>query len=196
MELRSRWTNDSSTKANRALKLGLMSNLTENLPIESPLGQLVDLRGIELTEIIKERTLEYIDFSSINTVAPGQFVFCKVRACLFNQGTLSTNLGDNFDRCRFIQCNLRRACIRGRFTECDFTNAVFSNALGNEVVFSKCIFKNCNFKGANLYNCTFENCTVRDCKFGKGSFAGSKFSGVDPHSINFEDTIVDRVEFT
>ncbi|UUZ52816.1 pentapeptide repeat-containing protein [Massilia sp. H-1] len=168
-QLRARWTTHLAAEGEAALAGAG----------EPPFPQLadgfIDLRGLEIGQMIKNAKIQSVDLTGATLVRFGQFAMCNVENTRFPFASMETNIGASFKDCDFTSAKLLRALFRGSFVNCDFSKANLSSAKGSQVKFVNCVFHKTNFMKAMLLQCTFEDCRFEDCKFGRTSFGYSKF---------------------
>lgn len=184
-----RWTPDATILGNRSL----MGNGPSPFPLLA--DGYRDLRGLVISEIVKNITISDTDFGNCATHGFGQFNMCRVHRCRFRASELMTNLGSEFRECDFSDANLTGALLRGKFVNCCFNSTNLSSALGNQVQFVGCQFHKSNFRKAMLKNSLFEECTFSECRFGSGSLARSRFLETRLESIEFGNTLMEKVIF-
>lgn len=185
--LKSRWNTESSRIGMHFLS-GSQAPPFPNLP-----NGLIDLRGIAISEVIKNATFCKVDFSGSSIVGFGQFAFCRMRYCCFSKSELTTNLGSLFEDCDFTGSNLAGAILRGKFIDCDFNSAILTSARGGSVEFNRCVFKKTNFRKAELTHCLFQECQFEECKFGSGSLSYSKFVRSTLNLQTLGNTLLEKV---
>jgi len=189
-ELCSRWTPEISD-------LGLRSLQGSG---DDPYPQLADgrhdLRGLTISQFVKNVKVSDADLSYCSTDGFGQFGMCHVLRCSFYEAKLTTNIGSDFQMCDFSVAHLRGVVLRGKFVECDFSSADLSSAMGNQVTFVGCTFIKTNFRKATLAHCLFDDCTFAACKFGSGSLASSRFVRSPMASIELGNTLMEKVIFS
>ena len=185
--VRNRWTAESSNAGMRML-CGQGSP-----PFPTLDSGLDDLRGLTITQFIKNVKIRQFDLSGARTEGFGQFGLCSVSLCSFEGSALTTNIGSVFEECDFTSATLSGAVLRGRFSACNFTSAKMTSVMGDQVQFVGCMFTNTNFRKALLTDCLFEDCHFGGCKFGSGSFSFSKFcrSAIDPDTLG--NTLMEKV---
>ncbi|PQO46695.1 pentapeptide repeat-containing protein [Blastopirellula marina] len=152
-----------------------------------------DLRGLTITQFIKNVSLKNIDFSGAATVGFGQFGMCMIAGCRFSNATLTTNLGHRFQDCDFTAAKMSGAVMRGEFADCNFSSANLTGVRGGQVQFVRCVFSQANLRKATLTHCSFTECEFEGCKFGSGSLSYSKFvsSPIEPESLG--NTLLEKV---
>lgn len=164
---------------------------------DPPFGSLedgrVDLRGLAITQFVKNRTLESFDLSGVSLDGFGQFGMCSLIQCRFCHSQLPTNLGNNFTGCDFSSAKLAGAVLRGKFTDCDFASANLTSVMGDQVQFVRCSFTKTNFRKATLTHCSFEDCEFESCKFKSGSLAFSKFIRCSIPKGDLGNTLMEKV---
>jgi Pentapeptide repeats (9 copies) len=191
--LRSRWSDADVLKINKLLTSGQI--LAEEMGrSDAAPGPFIDLRGFNVTSVVKKVELTHIDLSYGWASEAGQFGLCKIQHCLFIGGEFGTNLGRSFVDCDFTIAKLQRGAFFGEFRDCIFAGANLSNARGN-VKFINCSFRGANLKGAHFLNCVFDACDFAECKLGNGSFAFSTIIGVKQSEVEFKDTLLEGVVF-
>jgi fluoroquinolone resistance protein len=191
-KLKQRWLPERLQEVNAQLASGDM--------IKSPFPMVTgdnvarhDLRGIIITEMVSNVTLDGIDLSFSAFSGAGQFVNASCVECAFVGASLETNLGVSFVRCDFTRAKLN--VIRGVFKECIFRNADLVSSLGRDIRFLRCDFSGANLRKANLYQCTFDQCRWENSKFGSGSLAESQFFGEFPSNSALGNTMLEGTKF-
>ncbi len=188
-EVAARWTQTSTAAGNAFL------GSSKSAPFGSTIEGLVDLRGLRISQFIKNATIRGIDLSGSSTEGFGQFGFCSVMDSRLVGSKIETNLGSKFIRCNFSHSDLSGAVLRGEFDEIDFTGTKLNSVSANQVTFRRCRFNGTSFRKANLLNCTFEDCSFESCNFGSGSIAGSKFIRSDLALAELKKTVIENVVF-
>jgi uncharacterized protein YjbI with pentapeptide repeats len=192
LELRNRWTSDLLVAINQRLKL-------PEKAVESPFGMtltgLIDLRGLTVVEVVKNRKLLEVDFSFGSVEQAGMFAGVEAHRCAFLQFLFGSNLGYRFEHCSFAGAKMASESLRGRFSDCDFSLVNLMSSMGVEVKFDRCVFHQTNFRGSNFHRCIFDACQWHDCRFGVGSFYRSVFIGARPNEEELGNHIMDKVEF-
>ncbi|QDU95663.1 pentapeptide repeat-containing protein [Lignipirellula cremea] len=164
-------------------------------PFTRTAEQNEDLRGLPVSAMLREASLEYVDMSAATLEGFGQFIECSLRQCKLVKGSFTTNLGNAFYTCDFSTATLAGAMVRGSFTECDFTKSNLTGCMGVQCRFVRCRFHQTNFRKATLIQCLFENCSFEQCKFGNGSLASSRFidSKIAPETLG--NTLMENAVF-
>lgn len=108
-ELRFRWTPELSSLGLRSLQ----GNGNEPYPNLADGSR--DLRGLTISQFIKNVTVSDANLSHSATKGFGQFGMCHVLRCSFREAMLTTNIGNNFQDCDFSIAQLRGVVPRGRF---------------------------------------------------------------------------------
>ncbi len=152
-----------------------------------------DLRGLPITQVIRNATISDMDLSGATLEGFGQFGMCRVEHCCFRNSQLTTNLGHLFQACDFTSAKLTGAVLWGQFCDCDFSSANLSSASGNQTKFIRCVFSRTNFRKAHLLHCAFEDCTFEHCTFGSGSLAFSKFERSPLDLDGLGNTLIEKV---
>lgn len=183
----SRWTPDATTLGNRSL----MGNGGSPFPVLA--NGYRDLRGLTISEIVKNITISDTDLSRCVTERFGQFSMCRVHRCSFHDASFTTNLGSEFQECDFTSAKLTGAVLRGKFVNCSFNSTDLSSVLGNQVQFIGCQFIKSNFRKATLANTLFDGCILSECRFGSGSLARSRFLHTPLESVDFGNTLMEKV---
>ena len=192
-QMRQRWTGDDILRVNRLLCAGTISG--EDVGFVNTDGkQYIDLRGIQIRDVVREISLSHTDMSYCEKVGPGQFSLCRIEDCLFVGGQVGANISKLLIHCDFSHAEMKQARPYGEFRNCDFSHANFSGAM-SAAKFTRCTFDGANFKGAHFIRNLFDNCTFKDCVFGGGSFAYSTFIGAGLNGIDFGDMLMDDVKF-
>ncbi|NHZ33598.1 pentapeptide repeat-containing protein [Massilia sp. CCM 8692] len=143
-QLKKRWTTQQICQGEEAL----VGKSTFPFPVMD--DGFVDLRGIAITQFIKNVTINSVDLSGAALERTGQFGMCKVEKVRFCFASLQTHLGKIFNSCDFTSANLSGAVLRGEFSKCDFSMANLTSAIGTEVRFVNCIFVKTNFRNRPL----------------------------------------------
>ncbi len=182
-----RWTPDSTILGNRSL----MGSGGSPFPILA--NGYRDLRGLTISEIVKNITISDTDLSSCVTEGFGQFSMCRVHRCSFREAKFTTNLGSDFQECDFSSAKLTGAVLRGKFVNCCFDSTDLSSTLGNQVQFIGCKFIKSNLRKATLANSLFDGCVFSECRFGSGSLARSRFLHTPLESVEFGNTLMEKV---
>jgi uncharacterized protein YjbI with pentapeptide repeats len=185
--IQNRWTPDLTILGNRAL-IGKGSPPFLNLA-----DGRRDLRGLTISEIVKNVTVSDCDLSGCVAQRFGQFSFCHVLRCSFRQAKLKNNLDHNFQDCDFADAKLAGMVLRGKFVRCNFAAANLSSVMGTQIQFIDCTFIKTNFRKAILTHCLFEKCDFTESKFGSGSFGRSRFVECQIASDTLGSTIMDKV---
>lgn len=188
-ELKKRWTSEKKLQGETALMKGVA------YPFEKTNDQLQDLRGIEITDIIKGIQIRSIDLSGSNLEGFGQFAKCSVERVRFRSASLGTNIGNYFNFCDFSSVKAMGAILRGQFIDCDFTMANLSGVRGSQVQFVRCIFDKTNFSRVVLLRSIFEDCKFENCKFSNGSLSYSKFIRSPINAADLHATLMEKVQF-
>lgn len=186
-KLRSRWNAQMAESINQLLAKGKL--------VESPFGVVegrVDLRGIEIREFIKARTIESCDFMGARREWAGQFDMSTLINCVFREAIFDTNLGSRFEGCDFGGAKMKGVVLRGIFIGCSFRRTDLSSALANGVLFERCIFDLSNLKKAQLISCRFVDCSFDGARFGSGSLSSSSFVGNYPADDQLGSTLMEK----
>lgn len=188
--LKERWTSEQRLKGQAAL----MGKSVPPLPVID--GKLIDLRGLEISEVIERVEIKLFDLSAIRLDGFGQFARCNVESCKFLYASLETNIGGNFHMCDFRSAKLTGAVLRGEFVDCDFSMANLSRVIGTKVKFLRCVFSNVKFNSAMLLHCVFEDCKFEECMFRNSSFSFSRFNRSPLENVDLENALMRSVKFT
>lgn len=184
-ELRNRWDRD-------LLIVGVRALLGSG---ESPFPGLADgrrdLRGLTISEVVKNITISATDLSCSLTKGFGQFD-CRLSQCSFRKGQLTTNLGYEVRDSDFSGASLADAVLRGRFEGCNFTRADLTSVKGEQVSFVRCKFIKAKFRKAVLTHCQFDTCDFADSTCGCGSFAFSRFVHSPLDSVDLGNTLMEK----
>jgi fluoroquinolone resistance protein len=151
----------------------------------------IDLRGLSISQFIRNVNTRRIDLSCSTLDGFGQFGMCNFEQARFRDASLQTNLGSSFTSCDFHSAKMSGVVLRGRFVDCDFSSANLSSAIANQVQFINCVFANANLTKANLLHCLFEDCIFDNCKFRRGSLAFSKLLRSTIPSESLMDTMME-----
>ena len=185
--LRTRWSSV-------LLGAGIQSLTGKGLP---PFGNLkdgrCDLRGLVISQFVKNATIRDVDLSHSVTEGFGQFGMCHVIRSCFREAKITSNLGYDFQECSFVDAKLSGVVLREKFVNCDFTSTNLSAGLGNQVQFVRCKFIKTNFKKTTLTHCVFEECEFAECDYGSGSLSFSKFINSPIESDSLGNTLMEKV---
>jgi uncharacterized protein YjbI with pentapeptide repeats len=180
-ELGSRWDPRLAAAVNAALGVNAGRKggfaMVPDLPgVVGEFDGRVDLRGLEVTEMLKGFHLVGWDFSHCRFTMFGQLsAYNQLEDCRFTGARMTTNLRDRFRACDFSGATLTGAVFGRAFTECRFDRAGLSKILADQAVFERCSFRGTKAKGLQLTACRFIGCDFEGAHFSEGSLAGSTF---------------------
>jgi len=184
-KLRERWS---------GLKIDLPW-ITRKINTDNAEDGCIDLRALEIREVLKNLKMQRVDMSHSIFALAGQINMCRVTDSKFVKITLGTNLGKYFERCDFSDSDLRGALFRGEFKDCVFANCNLNGIQGTDVKFIRCNFDKSNLKKSELHRCFFKDCSFSDTKFFKSTLSGSKFKGIKKEDLALDNVYMPGAEF-
>lgn len=197
-ELIERWTTELLLQLNADIvKAGKQRKPFPASPFgKTPAGN-DDFRGFTLREKIVRASLEDYDFYLMRCDWAGCFIDCQVSRSVLDKIKLDGGfLRIRFEECSFKSASLSASSLGGSYRGCDFSKANLSKSKGRDVRFIECVFAGTNFRQAVLLHCSFEGCTFEGAKFHNSSLAGSTFKGLDPAGVDWDNAIMDHVNFS
>lgn len=134
-------------------------------------------------------------------LARAEYEECIFERCQFQNGFLDNQ---HFMECEFLACNLSNANIKHSifnavvFKECKLIGVRFEDLNDSLISFR---FQNCQLDYASFFalrtkNTIFKDCSCMGTDFTETDLTGASFSGSNLGKAIFEQTILDKVNFS
>ncbi|HNW51730.1 MAG TPA: pentapeptide repeat-containing protein [Prolixibacteraceae bacterium] len=147
-----------------------------------------------------EERIEQENFSSVK-LQDLEYEQCTFKGCNFSETAFSRVA---FIECQFVDCNFSMAKLNDtalrdvRFVQCKLMGVVFDHchSLLFRVRFDQSILDYCSFSGLKMKQTPFTGCSMVEVQFVESDLTGSLFVGCDLLRAQFQQVILEKVDFT